>query len=454
MLSVGLGVGVCRVKAWAARMLDASWLRRLGSDRLLRGFGMLGFGEGVNRVTRIITTIVLARYLDAVEFGVAAAAITCFELVRIFGGHGLSQLVVRARDEELAATCNTAYRLLVILCALMAAIQIAAGAILAWATGRPELFAMIACLAGVYVVLPFCMVQYWLLQRDFRMGAVAGISTGQVCADNLLTAGLALCGFGAWAIVLPKVLTAPIFMFGVRGAQQWRYDRRAGVLALGPAIRFCVPIFASEMLVAVRGHADNVLVGSILGLEALGIYYFAYNAGYGLSSVLTNALAAVSFPHLASAKLGAARLIERFDHAMFRLALPISALIAVQALAVPLYVPVLFGEKWNSAVMIASILCLSATTRPCFDLSAQLLRAAGLQAQEFVASLTFTILLLATFAVALPFGLSSGVMVLCVGTIAMQTLFALWARRQVRSCAGMSDTPPTGLSARRDVRPA
>ncbi len=419
------------MRAGVAQKLSAGWLGQLGRDRLLRSFGMLGLGEGLNRITRIVTTIVLARYLGAVEFGIAATAITCFELVRVLAENGLSQMVVRSSEKELAATCNTAYRLTLLICVFMAVLQLAAGAVLAWLTGRPELFAMIACLAGVYAVMPSSMVQYWLLQREYRMGAVAGITTAQVCADNILTAGLAICGFGAWAIVLPKLLTAPIFMFGARWAVNWRYDSSAGGMPLRSTVRFCLPILASEMLVAVRGNADNMLVGSILGLEALGIYYFAFNAGYGLSSVLTSALAAVSFPHLASPKLAMSRLVERFDQAMFRLALPICAIIAVQAVAVPFYVPLLFGEKWNSVIVIVSVLCLSATTRSCFDLSAQLLRAGGLQTQEFVVSMAFTIVLLTTFAAGLPFGLLTGVTVLCVGTIAMQLLFALWARRRI-----------------------
>ena len=101
------------MKAGVAQKLSASWLGRLGSDKLLRSFGMLGLGEGFNRITRIVTTIVLAWHLDAVEFGIAATALTCFELVRVFAQNGLSQMVVRASDDDLAATCNTAYRLMV-----------------------------------------------------------------------------------------------------------------------------------------------------------------------------------------------------------------------------------------------------------------------------------------------------------------------------------------------------
>lgn len=419
------------MNASLAEKLGGSWVGKLASDRLLRGFGALGAGELCNRISRVVTTIVLARYLTAVEFGIAATAITCFELIRVLANNGLGQLVVRAPEEELSATCNTAYRAIVMVCAFMAVLQVLAGVVIAWITGRPELLAMIVCLAGIYAFMPSGMVQYWLLQREYRMGTVAAISTAQISTDNVLTAILAIMGFGAWAIVLPNLLVAPIWLIGMRRAVTWRRDKTAGYIPLGESSSYCLPILASEILVAVRGHADKVLVGSILGLEALGIYYFAFNAGYGLSSVLTNALAAVSFPHLADPKLAREKLVERFDHALTRLALPICAIIALQALAVFVYVPLLFGAKWEPMTTVVAVLCLSAATRSCFDLSAQLLRAGGMPNQEFRASGLFTLFLLGTFAVALPYGLLTGVTVLCVVTISLQILFAIWARRKV-----------------------
>lgn len=88
--------------ARAAQIMNASWLGNLAGNRLLRNFGFMGLGEGVNRVTRVVTTVILAWYLDAVEFGIAATAITCFEIVRVLANNGLSQLVVKAPEEELA----------------------------------------------------------------------------------------------------------------------------------------------------------------------------------------------------------------------------------------------------------------------------------------------------------------------------------------------------------------
>ncbi len=435
------------------------------SDRLLRGFGLLGIGEFMVRSTRVVTAIVLARALGPVDLGIAATAITCFELVRILANNGLGQMVIRAEPEQLDAICNTAWSLIWKICFGMTALQLAAGLIITHMTGRAELMPMIACLAAVYLTMPPGMVQGWLLQREQRMGMISGIYASQVVADNFLAILLAVTGFGAWAIVLPKLLTAPVWLLGVRLARPWHRNDAAGQLPPRAMWTYSAPILASEILVAVRSNADKMLVAAMLGLEALGVYYFAYSAGYGLSIGLTGALTAASFPHLAATR-SPAELLERFDRALRRLALPISGLILLQSLAIFFYVPLLFGEKWLPYAPVVAVLCMSAATKSCSDLAAQLLRAAGMPGMELRASIIFTAVLLGAFAVALPFGLMIGVIVIAVVSITLQAAFAFWARAKVKALAqvtaliqvtalfrvaGVIDDPPRSVSLEASV---
>jgi O-antigen/teichoic acid export membrane protein len=78
-----------------------------------------------------------------------------------------------------------------------------------------------------------------------------------------------------------------------------------------------------------------------------------------------------------------------------------------------------------------AILALSATTKPVYDLSVHLLRAAGLPTSEMTASTLFTAVFMGAFALALPFGLAHGVAVLALTTITLQIIFAAWARWRV-----------------------
>jgi O-antigen/teichoic acid export membrane protein len=399
-------------------------IQTLFADRLVRNVGWYGLAEFANRFTRLVTTIVLARWLVPQDFGIAAIAITTFEIVRVIAQYGIGQAVVRTPDDKLAATCETAWRASWLVCLAAVAIQTATAALIAAYTGRSDAFWMIICLAAVYLTLPFGQIQAHLIVRANRLHVLAGIAVLQVALDNLLTAALAVAGFGAWAVVLPKLLTAPIWVIGMRRAQAWQRDPAAGTASMASLARFAAPVIGSELLVAARFNLDKVLVGAILGIEALGIYYFVFNAGIGFALSLTGALSASIYPHLAEAASNRATLLARYRQTLVRAVLPVSGVIALQAAAALLYVPIVFGAKWSNAAPLVAILCASAIAKPLFDSAAQLLRADGRPRTEFFGSAALTALSLVVLAAALPHGLWTGVIALSASMFAAQALFA------------------------------
>ena len=404
---------------------------RLTKDQIARNIGWYVLADGAARVARLVATVLLARMLTPVELGVAAIAITCFELIRVVANNGVGQMVIRARPEELDATCNTARRANWIICGACAVAHVAVGYAISQFTGRPELFWMIACLSGVYLMmLPGLMPVYLILRRSgVREVAVVGLA--QSLADSLLTALLALMGCGAWSLILPRLITVPVWVLAVRLQQTWVRNPAAGDIPLAEMVRFAVPVIGSEMLTAVRINVDKILVWSILGVEALGIYFFAFNAGIGLSLSLTSALTYSLYPELAKLAGEPRRMLARFDRAVWRTALPIAGIIALQAVLTFVYVPIIFGARWEHAVWLVALLCLSATTKPFFDAAGQLLRAGGLPMYEMAASTIFTCVTLAIFAASLTHGLANGVTMLALFTLILQVSFALWSRRMV-----------------------
>jgi PST family polysaccharide transporter len=421
--------------------------RRFASDRLLRNVGWFSLAEAANRVSRLLTIVVLARTLDSAEIGLAALALTCFELVRVIANIGVGPVVIRARSEDLAATCAGAWRASWIVCLSTAALQVLAGAALSHAFGRIDLFWMTLVLSGVYLVMPFSQVQSSLIARDNRMGWIAGVLTIQVAADNILCAALALAGFGAWSIVLPKLLVAPIWVLGIRRAQAWTRDRSVVPAASLRLIALASPAIGSEILAAVRLNADKVLVSAILGVEALGIYYFAFNAGIGLSLAITTALAASSYPHFAELAHRRTDLLARFDSALKGAGAQVGLLIALQAALIPFYVPLILGARWDHAVPLAMMLCAGAVTKSAGDLAMQVLRAAGHGSTEFAVSTAITAVCLGTFAAVLPFGLHAGVAALAIAMLSSQFGSAIIARRKLDADCKTTTVAVPGVGA-------
>jgi PST family polysaccharide transporter len=404
-----------------------------GVGRLLAGLGWYALAEVAVRLSRLVATVVLARVLFPADYGLAAAVLTCFELVRLAANNGVGLLIVRAAPENIEAACATAFRVSLCVAAGMIALQLGVGAWLAQRMDRTDVALMLTLLALNYVMLPLTEVRWCRMLRAQRLQTLAAISATQVVFDNGLTILLALNGAGPWAVVLPKLLTTPLYAWLIWRAEPWQ--RRPTPLLPWREVRaFALPVVGTEALGAARQHLDKVLVGTVLGLEALGSYAFAFNAGLGLGLALGAALNVSLFPHLAAAP-DRRDMTDRFDAAVLAAAAPIAGLLAVQALAALTYVPLLFGPRWAFAAPLVAVLCLSALARPLADAACQLLRARGETHLELAASALVTAGILGAFAASLPLGLWTAVVVLAGTSITLHLGLAVLVRWHVGRAA-------------------
>jgi O-antigen/teichoic acid export membrane protein len=419
------------------------------NDRMVRDMSWLGIADIAARVSRILATIIAVRSVTAVDLGVAATAITTFELVRVLSRNGVGQFIIRASDTEVGPACATAHRIGWAVSALMAVLQVlAAIAVCSW-TGNSEHFWLVASLAAVYVFMPSGLVQVNLMMRRGAISQLSAITAAQAIADSALTCVLALSGFGAWAIVLPKILTAPIWLLGVRYCETWRRKPRSPYVPLAEIMRFSLPLLATEILSALRFNADNLLVGMILGFEAVGIYYFAFNAGLGFSFSVTSALSTALYPQFAKLAHQPAALLERYDSAIRFTAAPIAVLILMQAMAAIFYVPVVFGDKWADQAWLVAILCLSASTKPFFDTTMMLWRSVGRTSDELQVNAILTAIVLMTFAAALTFGLPEGIIAIATSSCLVQAAFFAVANYRIST---ILETPPSEFNVARSSK--
>jgi len=345
-----------------------------------RNFAWLLGSEGLVRLTRLATAVVLARYLDALEFGIAALAIASHELLRVLAQNGFGLKLIRHDGEDLDKISNTLYVLNWIWSGLLFFIQCVAAFGVAWYFDVPDLLPMLLCLAFIYLAMPLGLTQMYRVQRDLRLKVTAWIDSSQIMADNLLTAALAVAGFGAWAIVLPKLLVVPIWVIGYRIAERWRFKRAAGFAPFRQAFSETRGVFTSEVARSLRAQMDIFVIGRFLGTEALGLYYFARNSGLGISLALLQAATHAMLPQLGdiARRYGIGPQLRDESLKIFKLILLITLpIIAAQALLAPFYVPTVFGEQWAPAVPVLMLLCLSAAPRVVGESVTQLARATG-----------------------------------------------------------------------------
>ena len=375
-----------------------SKLRSLMSNQLIRNASWLGGAELVNRVFRLVTTVILARIFSSHDYGLAAIIYTINEFASVFTlRYGLGAKIIQASEQDVETVCDTSYCLNWILCIVIFLIQCIAAFPIAFFYGDNQLILPICAVAVNYLMLPIFMVQAALIQRENRLKITALCNAVQAMVSNIATAILALLGTGIWAIVIPMILVNPVWIVISYMNHPWRPRKSFSIKQWQEIVRFGSSMLGVDLLNKVRGNLDYLLVGRILGIEALGIYYFAFNAGLGISMNVISAFMASLFPHLCAVRESYKQLKERYISSLKMVGTVIAPIIILQASLAPFYVPIVFGAKWLTAVPILVMICLSALPRAFAWSAALLLDSVGKAHITLLFDLTFTLI----FAIAL-----------------------------------------------------
>jgi len=351
----------------------SSWISQRANNPFLRNIGWLGSSEALIRVFRLVTTVALARFLSPEDYGLAALVLTTNEFVKVFASNGIGSKVIQAEEGELNRLLPAAYSLSWVVFIGLFFIQCLAAFPIAWFYHNNALILPIAVLALNYLSIPWAYIQVFLIQREGRLKIFALTNTIQVTADNLLALVFACLGFGMWSIILPKLLVGPLWVYLIRRNHPWRPSGGFTTEGWGELFQFGRNVLGVELLKTLRNNLDYLIIGRFLGVKALGVYYFAFNAGLGLSLGVINAINAALLPHLCAAQGNRSEMAQRYFQSLRTITLLVVPLVILQTSLAPFYVPLVFGAKWHEAIPLLMLICLSAIPRPYADAAAQLL---------------------------------------------------------------------------------
>jgi len=377
--------------------MNASWLShfcsvkdrvrnsRVMKSRLVKGASWMMLSEFMARLSRIVTLLVFAALFTPVDYGTAMLALVCHELIRVFSRLGIGAKVIQCSDQELDDYAGNAKTLQWIVCIGLTLLQLSISGLIAAFYDNQNLVMMLDVMALSHLIYPLVTVRVFLLQRlgNLRFfGIASGIS---IAVDNLSAALMLVLGFGLMSVAYAKVLAAVVWVIVFSFAKIQAVRARFCQTFMPKLVSFSGRVLLSELLKVGRLHIDVLLAGRILSPELFGLYSFAKSSGVGLSQSISAGFTASLYPYISEAKRNS-RLVEELPHVMKVVAM-ISLVFLLQAALAPVYINLLFGEQWQAAIPMVSILCVSAIGLLILDVANMLLRVSDLVNWEIYQSL-------------------------------------------------------------------
>jgi O-antigen/teichoic acid export membrane protein len=334
-------------------------IRSLLNDRIIQNVSWLGTSELINRIFRLGTTFVLARNLEPTEYGLMAILYIYLEFSQVFIWHGITSKIIQVDEKDLQSTCNTAYWINWLICISAFLIQCLSAYPISKLYNSEQIFLPLCWSATTYLIIPLFLVKAALLERAGRMKEIAFINSAQSIFSNLMIIILVILNFGIWSISVSISFSTALWLIVNLRESSWTQPQRITFENWREIVGYSKNIVGIQLLNKVRGNLDYLIIGKFLSLDKLGLYYFAFNAGSGITMNVVNTFVWALFPYFCSIRQDRQKLKKEYFRNLKRIVLLISAVVFAQSSLSFFYVPFIMGEKWIPAIPILILICLS-----------------------------------------------------------------------------------------------
>lgn len=299
--------------------------------------------------------VVLTRLLDPSDFGLVSLATSVISILAVFVDSGLTTALIQKRELD-PKDASTAFWASLGISIVLAGALVLCAPVLASAFGEPDLAPVLQALSLVLPISALSRIPAGLLERDFDFKSLSVRQLVGSVGGAAISIPLALLGFGVWALVGQTIGSAVIATIALWASTSWRPRLEFSMDSLRSLWRIGVSVLGIELLDAVQGNIDKIVVGIFFNADELGIYYLAQRLGTILVEMVTSVISRISlttFSRVQDDLPRVNRIYRRMTFAAAAVSFPIFGLVAVLA---PQIVPAVFGPGWDASIPLIWIL--------------------------------------------------------------------------------------------------
>lgn len=323
-----------------------------------------------------LVTIVLARLLEPVDFGLVAMAMVYIHFVDIFVQQGLGEAVIQRSQIE-RAHLDSAFWISMGASVALAVASVAMARPIATIFREPDLAPVVAWLSLNLVFSGLQATQKAILKRELRFAELAVRALIANFVGGVAGVGGALAGLGVWSLVIQTLVGQAVSAALLWHISDWRPAWRVSMRHFRDLFRFGASVFASNIFTFANRHLDDLLIGVFLGSVPLGFYTIAYQIVSKATTLLVSVINRVAFPVFSRFQDDPVRMRDSFYAATrYTSLVAFPAFLGVFAVA-PEFITVVYGAKWTTSIPVLQVLAFVGIFSAVFNFNGSVLLAAG-----------------------------------------------------------------------------
>lgn len=242
-------------------------------EKTISGVKWTTFSTVISAILQLLQLAILARFLDPAAFGLMALVMVVIGFSQAFLDMGISNAIIH-KQEVTKDQLSTLYWVNVLAGFLLFIIILLITPFISEFYGEPELIDLIFILSLTFIIQPLGQQFMILWQKEMRFSQIAKIDIVNKFCSLLVSVYFAYKGYGVYSLVygtLAGVISQTVqFMYiGLKEYKPsfvFKFGEIKGFLSFG------VYQMGEKSINYFIGQADTIIIGKLLGMEALGLY--------------------------------------------------------------------------------------------------------------------------------------------------------------------------------------
>jgi O-antigen/teichoic acid export membrane protein len=345
-------------------------------------------------VTQLIAVAVFARVLDPVDFGHMAIANTVIGFIGIFTQMGISQALVQKENLN-EKHVRVAFSLIILVAITSVSLLYYLAPITAQFFNNPDVTVAIRALSISFFLTNLGLVAEALLIRQLAFKKLLTATALAYSVGYLLVGiGLAVSGFGIWALISATLVTHLTESLLYIALQPHPKCFKFAKKELRELMQFGGGITLLSLFKYVGNNADYFIIGRMLGPAALGVYQQAFNLFLLFTRLVGDVLERVLFASASRIQQHQARMSRSYSRSIGLINLCLLPLSIIMIILTPEIIQIYLGEKWLDSILPAQILLVGLTFRSQSRISDAFIHAMGTVYRSAIRKGPFAVLVL------------------------------------------------------------
>jgi O-antigen/teichoic acid export membrane protein len=327
------------------------------SKRVVRG-GIWVFALRItNRGLGFIRTIILARLLVVHDFGLLGIAMLAIATLETFSQTGFQAALIQ-KKENVESYLDTAWTVSAVRGIILSLILFLSAPVIAKFFNSPQATLVIMVIAVSTLLSGFRNIGILFFQKELEFNKQFFYELSATLVDLTVAITLAFMLRNVWALVWGGLagnfmrLLMSYVLHSYRPRIRFEKEKFQGLFGFGKWV------LGSSILIFLIMQGDDIFVGKLLGVTALGFYQMAYMISNLPATEITHVISQVTFPAYSKLQDDISKLREAYLKVLQItgfISIPLAGGIFVLA---PEFTQIFLGEKWLPMVPAMQVLAI------------------------------------------------------------------------------------------------